>query len=45
VQDTAETRRTEQALPASLIGELSGIALRVERLNHGVLDVSVGIVE
>jgi rifampicin phosphotransferase len=36
MQAVAGPRRTEQALTASLIRELSAIALRVERLNDGV---------
>ena len=36
VQDVAEPQRTEQALPVSLLRELSGLALRVERVNDGV---------
>ena len=36
MQDVAEPQRTEQALPFSLLRELSGLALRVERVNDGV---------
>jgi rifampicin phosphotransferase len=36
VQDVAEQQRAEQALPASLIRELSALAVCVERLNDGV---------
>jgi len=36
VQDVAEPQRTEQALSISLLRELSGLGLRVERVNDGV---------
>jgi rifampicin phosphotransferase len=36
VQDVAEQQRAEQALPTSLIRELSALAVCVERLNDGV---------
>ena len=36
IEEVAGPQRTEQALPFSLLRELSGLALRVERVNDGV---------